>query len=264
MLNSSLFAAILGVLLAHLLSTWHEHDAERKRMRSQARRLASLLLNEVTGLRMNLRDKYFFINAHWEELRDSPTGTYEASEVDISTLEHTADQLANVSELSDQPVDLFYTVLRQVKVMLNEYSEAPNEFAAPAVRGMLALRLYNVCMVEKTLAALDHCLRAEQKRLDFLAGPLWRRVWHPVPQPATRVSVPCYLCTTEIDPARFVIGEDHHHNDSQLIDNKGCLTQLDQIACQSAIFRLLPGVSVSASALRGLKQLPVSGSRTES
>jgi hypothetical protein len=59
--NNSLVAGILGVLAAHLLSGWREDAAEQNRRRTQASRVASMLLNEVSGLRTNLRGKYFFI-----------------------------------------------------------------------------------------------------------------------------------------------------------------------------------------------------------
>jgi hypothetical protein len=262
-LSNSLVTAILGVLVAHLLATWHERATELRRMRTQAARMATLLLNEVSGLRVNLLDKYYFITAHWDAVRHAAIGTYEASAVDVASLEQTSDRLTQMTELSERPIDLFCTALRRIKIMLNEYTEPAAEFAAPAVRGMLALRLYNVCTVEKTLAELEDNLRDEKARLAHLMRPRWRRLLARAPAPRAAGPVSCYLCGAGVNREKFLANEDHHHEDYHLIDKSGMLRPADSLLCRAAMLRELAGAEISRSALKGLKENPVAPAKIQ-
>jgi hypothetical protein len=265
-LKNSLITAILAVLVAHLLATWHERATELRRMRTQAARMATLLLNEVAGLRVNLLDKYYFITAHWDAVRHAATGTYEASAIDIASLELTGDRLTQTTELSERPIDLFCTALRRIKIMLNEYAEPAAEFTAPAMRGMLALRLYNVCTVEKTLAELEDTLRHEKARLAHLMRPGWRRLF--TQPPAAPAAGPascnvCGLCGAAINRAKFLANEDHHHEDYHLIDKSGALRPADSLLCRAPMLRELAGTEISGNALKGLKENPVAPSKIQ-
>jgi hypothetical protein len=257
-LNSSLVAGILGVLAAHLLTSRRERSSELRRMRTRAARLTSLLLNDVRGLRANLRDKYFFITTTWEEVRHAASGPYEASPLDLSSLERIADQLTDASELSDEVAELLYSLIRRVKVMLNEYTEAPNHFAAPAVRGMLGLRLHNVCVVEQTLAALEDCLRAEQLRLQVLAHHPWWRGRTKADRVA-RSAAPseCALCGSTADRQAFLVDPALQGEDHRLVDRDGSLRPPERIPCKAPLLREFAALSVSVSALKGLKQVPL-------
>lgn len=262
-MKNSLITAILAVLVAHLLATWHERATELRRMRTQAARMATLLLNEVSGLRVNLLDKYYFITAHWDAVRHAATGTYEASAIDVASLEQTGDRLTQTTELSERPIDLFCTALRRIKIMLNEYAEPAAEFTAPAMRGMLALRLYNVCTVEKTLAELEDNLRHEKARLAHLMRPRFRRLFAQAPAAPTAGPAACYLCGATVNRAKFLANEDHHHEDYHLIDKSGALRPADSLLCRSPMLRELAGVEISSNALKGLKENPVAPSKIQ-
>jgi hypothetical protein len=128
---------------------------------------------------------------------------------------------------------------------------------------MLALRLYNVCTVEKTLAELEDNLRHEKARLAHLMRPRFRRLFAQAPAALTAGPAACYLCGAAVNRAKFLANEDHHHEDYRLIDKSGALRPADSLVCRAPMLRELAGVEISSNALKGLKENPVAPSKIQ-